>query len=138
MKLKQALFSLFSITLLAFGGWLTIFFNLDPLRADNFILAALYASLFIFITGSLTFIGFGLRILLSNREVIYAHLPPSLRQATLAALALVGLLFLQSLRVLSVIDAGAFVLAILLIELFFRAKPKTDSITAEPVSEEPE
>jgi len=133
MKLKQALFSLFAITLLAFGGWVTILFNVDPNRADNFIFAALYASLFLFIMGILSFIGFGIRILLSNREVIYAHLAPSVRQATLVAFALVGLLFLQSLRVLSVIDAGAFILAVLLIELFFRAKPKS-----EPALEEPE
>lgn len=127
MKLKQALFSLFSMTLLAFGGWLTILFNVDPTRADNFILITLYASIFSFITGILTFIGFGLRVILSNREVIYANLAPSLRQATLAALAIIGLLFLQSLRVLSAIDAGALVLALLLLELFFRAKPNPES-----------
>jgi hypothetical protein len=124
MKLKKALFSVFAMTLLAFGSWLTILFNVDPLKADRFLFVALYASLFIFITGITTFIGFGIRILLSNREIIYAHFTPSLRQATLLAFAAVGLLFLQSLRVLSAIDAGAFILAILLIELFFRAKPK--------------
>ncbi len=122
MKLKQALFSLFSITLLAFGGWLTILFNVDPFKADQFILVSLYASLFLFIMGLLTFIGFGVRILLSNREIIYGNFVPSLRQAMLLSFALVGLLFLQSLRVLSAVDAGAFLLAVLLLELFFRAK----------------
>lgn len=125
MKLKRALFSLFSLTLLAFGGWLTILFNVDPLKADRFILVALYASLLIFIMGLTTFIGYGVRLLLSNREVIYAHFTPSLRQGTLIAFAVVGLLFLQSLRVLSVIDAGAFLLATFLLELFFRARPKS-------------
>jgi hypothetical protein len=125
MKLKKNLFSLFTITLLAFGGWLTILFNVDPLKADNFVLVALYASLFLFLAGLLTFIGFGVRIYLSNREIIYAHLTPSIRQATLLAFALVGLLFLQSLRVLSIIDAGAFLLAIILLELFFRSKPQS-------------
>lgn len=124
MKLKKSLFSLFAVTLLAFGGWLTILFNVDPAQADRFQFIALYASIFLFLTGILTFVGFGVRILLSNREVVYAHFAPSLRQGMLVAFALVGLLFLQSLRVLSVIDAGAFVLAILLIELFFRAKPR--------------
>lgn len=123
MKLKQALFSLFTITLLAFGGWLTILFNVNPLNADRFMHIALYASLFLFILGIATFIGYGVRVLLSNREVVYAHFPASLRQGTLLAFVLVGLLFLQSLRVLSVIDAAAFILAVFLIELFFRAKP---------------
>ena len=122
MKLKQSLFSLFTITLLSFGGWLTILFNTNPLEADTLIFVALYASLFLFIMGLASFIGFGIRVLLSNREVVYAHFSPSVRQGTLLALALTGLLFLQSLRVLSAIDAGAFLLAIGLIELFFRAK----------------
>lgn len=124
MQLKQSLFSLFAVTLLAFGGSITIIMNVDPKSADQFIFVALYASIFLFITGILTFLGFGMRILLSNREVIYSHFPPSLRQGMLAGLAIVGLFFLQSLRVLSAIDAFAFILAILLIELFFRAKPR--------------
>lgn len=131
MKLKKALFSLFTITLLAFGGWLTILFNVDPTKTDQFTLTALYASVFVFLMGVLTFIGFGIRILLSNREVIYAHFAPSLRQAILVAFAAVGLLFLQSLRVLSWIDAAAFVLAVLLLELFFRAKPARTSYREE-------
>ncbi len=124
MKLKQTLFTIFAITLLSLGGWLTVIFNTDPSKIDTFILVALYCSLFLFIFGIATFIGFGIRILISKREVLYAHLPISIRQATLIALALVGLLFLQSLRVLSVVDAGALVLAILLLELYFRATPK--------------
>lgn len=124
MKLKKALFSLFAATLLAFGGALSILFNVDPAQADRFVMVAFYASLFVLILGILTFVGFGIRILLSRREVVYASFPPSLRQATLIAFALTGLLFLQSLRVLSVIDALAFVLAVSLIELFFRAKPR--------------
>lgn len=131
MKLKQTLFSLFSITLLAFGGWLTIIFNVDPTKTDTVMFAILYLSIFLFLTGILTFIGFWARILFSNREIIYHHLPPALRQAALVAFACVGLLFLQSLRVLSAIDAGAFILAILLIELFFRAKPKSREEASE-------
>ncbi len=122
MKLQQTLFSLFSVTLLAFGGWLTILFNVDPTKADRFIFLSLYASLFLFIAGVTTFAGFWLRVLLSNREVIYSNFAPALRQGTFIAAASVGLLFLQSLRVLSLIDAGAFLLAIFLLELFFRAK----------------
>ena len=132
MKLKKALFSLFTITLLSFGGWLTILFNVDPLKADRFILISFYASVFLFVTGVASFVGFGIRVLRSHREVIYAHLTPSIRQATLLGFTAVGLLFLQSLRVLSAVDAGAFILAIFLLELFFRATPKSHrSVYAE-------
>ena len=131
MRLRKALFSLFTVTLLAFGGWLTILFNIDPTKNDRLMLTILYASIFLFVMGLLTFIGFGIRVLLSNREVIYAHFVPSFRQAIFIAAGLIGLLFLQSLRVLSPIDAGAFVLAIILLELFFRAKPKNYSLTED-------
>lgn len=124
MKLKQILFSLFTVTLLSFGGWLTILMNIDPAKADKFTFAVLYISIAIFIMGLASFIGFGVRILLSNREVIYAHIVPSVRQGALLGVTVAGLLFLQSLRVLSTVDAGAFILAICLIELFFQAKPK--------------
>lgn len=126
MPLKSSLFSLFTVTLLSFGGWLTIIFNIDPARTDQFTFGLLYLCSFLLLAGILTFTGFGVRILLSRREVIYSHFTPSFRQACLISCAVVGLLFLQSLRVLSVIDAGAFVLAILLIELFFRGKPKPE------------
>lgn len=124
MKLRKALFSLFSLTLLSLGGWLSILLNVDPSQADRFILVALYCSLLVFISAITTAILFGLRILLSNREIIFAHFGPSLRQGSLVGFTVVGLLFLQSLRVLSLIDAGAFILAVILIELFFRTKPK--------------
>ncbi len=123
MQLKQSLFGLFTITLLSLGGWLTVIFNIDPVSAETFVLVALYSSIFLFIMGITTFLGFGLRVLLGRREVVYAHFGPSLRQGTLLSVALTGLLFLQSLRVLSGIDAGAFLLAIGLIELFFQGKP---------------
>jgi hypothetical protein len=125
MKLKQILFSLFAITLLSFGGWLTILMNIDPAKADTFTFVVFYLSIFCFIMGISSFIGFGVRILLSNREVIYSHIIPSVRQGFLLGLTVAGLLFLQSLRVLSPVDAGAFILAICLLELFFQAKPKT-------------
>lgn len=127
MQLKKALFILFTMTLLAFGGWLTILFDVDPARASRLMLVLLYSSVFFFLTGILSFVGFGLRVLLGNREIIYSHFVPSFRQAILTAFAATGLMFLQSLRVLSPIDVGAFVLAILLLELFFRAKPKVSA-----------
>lgn len=132
MKLKQILFSLFAITLLSFGGWLTILLNIDPTKTDTFTIALLYSCIFLFIMGVASFIGFGIRILMSNREIVYQHIIPSTRQGVLLGFTAVGLLFLQSLRVLSPVDAGAFILAVLLLELFFQAKPKQHQQLASP------
>jgi predicted MFS family arabinose efflux permease len=131
MKLKRALFTIFTLTLLSFGGWFTIIYYIDPFKSSVSTFILLYVSIFFFTMGILTFIGFWLRVLLSNKEVVYAHFTPSLRQSILIAFALTGLLFLQSLRVLSAVDAGAFILAILLLELFFRGTRKPSTTTDE-------
>lgn len=128
MKLKNSLFSLFAITLLSFGGWLTILFNVDPYQTDQINFILLYVCLLLFFIGLVTFIGFGIRLLIAKGELVYSLFIPALRQACLISLAIIGLLLLQSLRVLSPIDGGALVVAILLIELFFKARPANKSL----------
>ena len=81
-----------------------------------------FVSLFVFITGILTLIGFYIRVKISNNEVFFANFKPSLRQAALFSLALTGILALQTLRVLTWWDALMLALSILLIELYFQNK----------------
>lgn len=122
MTLKHYLFTLFSTTLIALGAWLVIFFNVDPKSADALTITAFFASLFLWITGILTFLGFYLRIWLSNREIIFANLPPSFRQAILGTLAFVGLLVFKYLQVLNWWTAIPFVIICLLVELYFQTR----------------
>lgn len=124
MNLKKSLFAIFTITLLSLGVWLAILFNTDPNNSDLITRCAFFASLFTFLAGFFTFLGFYLRVYFSNREVIYSNFPIALRQSILLSLIIVGLLIFQSLKVLTIWTIVVYILAIVLIELFFKSKNK--------------
>ncbi len=122
MKLTKQLFSVFALTLMALGLFLAILFNVNPDTTDLITQITFFISLFIFLSGLFTFIGFYLRVYLSNHEIIYANFPIALRQAILVSLLIVGLLALNALRVLNIWSGIIFVLILIIIELFFRSK----------------
>ncbi|MFA6423286.1 MAG: hypothetical protein WCW17_02415 [Patescibacteria group bacterium] len=122
MKVRSTLFSIFSTTLLAFGVWLVVFFNFSPLNADKLTFAAFYGSLFLWLTGIITFALFYTKVYLSNKEVVFSILAPSARQATLIAGGLVSLLFFQGIGVLSWWEAGLWISSLLLLEMYFRSE----------------
>ncbi len=99
-----------------------IIFLTDPYQIEIKIFAAFFASLLLALVGSLTLLGYNIRIRVSKREILYAHLGTSLRQAILLSLVIVGLLLLLAARVLNWWDGILLVSAILLLELYFRTK----------------
>lgn len=119
MKLKTYLFLVFVITLLALGGFLSILFNVDPFSGGIINKVGFFSCLFLFLWGILLFIGFYLRVAFGNREVIFAHLPISARQAFLVSGLAVLSLAMQAMRVLSWWDEVILVAIVILIELFF-------------------
>jgi hypothetical protein len=125
MPLKKYLFAIFTFTLLSLGVWLAILFNTDPNNTDLITRCAFFASLFVFLAGFFTFLGFYLRVYFSNREIIYNNFPIALRQSILLSLIIVGLLAFQTLRVLTVWVAAIYVLAIILVEFYFKSRKLT-------------
>ena len=122
MKLKSYLFSVFAVTLLSLGVWFMILFNIDVDTADFLTISAFFGSLFLWLTGILTFIIFYFRVWISNNEVIFTFLPISIRHSILISYTLVGILSMNALNVLTWWDAIMLILVTVLIELFFRAK----------------
>lgn len=122
MKTRSYLFILFCVTLFSLGFSVYMLLGTDPYASDALTISIFFISLFIFITGLLTLLGFYFRVKISNNEVFYAHFYPAIRQAGLIAFVLVGLLILNSLRVLTWWDAIMFALAVLLLELYFQNK----------------
>lgn len=122
MKIKIYLFTIFILTLISLGTWFLILFNINPYTTDLISRCAFFASLLIWTTGILSLILFYLRIKLSNKEIIFAFLPLSLRQAFLFSLAFVVVLILSSLNVLSWWSAILTVLSILILDLFFKTR----------------
>lgn len=121
--LRKKLFYLFMGTLLSLGIWLYMLFHVDPSYADILTWLAFMGSLFLWLSGFLSFIIFYLKVSFFNQEVIFALLPSSLRQAAELALIIAGLLSLQALRVLGWWEGGLYILVIVLIEMFFQGKP---------------
>lgn len=122
MKLQMYLFFIFTITLIALGTWFLILFNIDPYQTDLMSIAAFYASLLIWLSGLICLLLFYLRIKLSNKEIVFAHLPLSARQAILFSLIIVVIMILSSLNVLTWWTSALLAISILLLELFFQTK----------------
>ncbi len=124
MILRFYLFSLYFTSIVAGALALLIILNVNPFDSPFWLIMIFYTAIFLFILGIFGLVGFYLKVWASNREVIFVHLLPTLRQAALISLALVGLLFLQQLRVLNWWVAGLYILAVIFLELFFRSKKK--------------
>lgn len=122
MFLRLYLFTLYLIIFLSAGLVGIIIYNVNPYQSPFWMIFLFYLTLFFFWASLFSLIGFYLKIWASNREVIFAHLKPTLRQSMLIALIIVGILFFQQLRVLNWWIASLFIIAILMLELFFKAK----------------
>ena len=85
-------------------------------------LVAFYITLFLALTGTLTIIGFYLRVYFKRNEVYYENINVAFRQGLLVALAVCGLLALQAIRVLTWWDSLILILVLLLIEFAFTTR----------------
>jgi len=109
-------------TLAALAALGAVIFYVDPVR-DGFLGQALfYVSLFFSVTGLTTLFLFWLRRHWEINEVVYQNVGISFREGVLLALAVCGMLFLQSFRLLVWWDAGMIIAGVLLIELWFLSK----------------
>lgn len=122
MVLRLYLFGLYLTLFLSFGLLSLILFNIDPYTSPFWMISLFYFTFFLFWISLFGIIGFYLKIWASNREVIFTHILPTLRQSMLVGFGLTGLLFLFQIKVLSWWVAVLFILAILMIELYFRKK----------------
>lgn len=122
MMLRLYLFSLYLAAIVSAGLGALIVTNVNPYESPFWMVGIFYTAIFIFLTSVFGLVFFYYKVWASNREVIFAHLLPTLRQAAFISLAFVGLLFLQQVRVLNWWVAILFIFAMLLIELFFRGK----------------
>lgn len=122
MSIRSYLFSLYSSTLVALAVWLSIVFFSDPNVADMVTMIAFFVSFFLWLSGLVTFLIFQTKIMITHHEVIYAHLPSSIRQASFISAALTLLSILQTIQVLSWWSAILVIAIFILFELFFRSK----------------
>lgn len=122
MTLRLYLFSLVATLLLSLFLFFLLIFSVNPYLAPTWIIMLTYTTFFLIGASTIAIVTFYLKVSASNREVIFAHLMPTLRQAALLSLIITGFLFLAQIKVLNWWIGTMLVLAVGLIELFFRSR----------------
>jgi len=117
---KQQRFSIVSIIASSLAVWLFIVTQVQPNKNDVFTLAIFFLTLVIWLGSLLTVSFYKIRVKQSNREIIYAHVKPSLRQGFLISSSVALLLFLQFLHVTTLWDSGLVLLVFLMFEFALR------------------
>ena len=122
MILRLYLFGLYSIGFLSAALIAFIIFNTNPFVAPFWMLGLFYLGIFLLISSILAIIGYYLKVWATNREIIFSHLIPTLRQAIFIGIGISGLLFFQQIRVLNWWIGILFCFSLFMVELFFRSK----------------
>ena len=122
VALKLYIFGLFTTLILASFLWFLLLFGVNPLQAPAWIIFLFYLTFFMIWTAIFALAGYYLKVWASNREVIFSHIGPSLRQAGFASFVLTIFLFFEQIKVLNWWVAGMLIFAIILFELFFRSR----------------
>lgn len=121
MSLKLYVLLLLIVTLVCWGLFAFVLFSVDP-ENGTLALIAFYAALFFAVMGTFTLIGYGVRSRMSRGEELYANLGISLRQGLLLSIGLIGVLLLQSIRLLNWWDGCLLVGFLVLLEFFFLSR----------------
>lgn len=122
MSLRLYYFSIFFIALIS-TSLLTLFlFNVNPYLAPGWIIITFYFALFIVLLCLFSLIIFKYKIWASNREVIYSYIAPTLRQSAIISLIIVGIIFFIQIEIINWWITILYVLALVMLELFFRSK----------------
>ncbi|TSC65474.1 MAG: hypothetical protein CEO22_466 [Candidatus Berkelbacteria bacterium Gr01-1014_85] len=120
MTHKLWLLTTIATALLSLTGLLTVIYNSSPSQPGA--LTWFYLCSFLVAVSLLTLVGYLIRLYRSNFELVYISFRISVRQALIAGAGLCLILYLQALRVLSIPDLIAIVIAAGLFELFFHSR----------------
>ncbi len=121
MTLKSYIWGMRFVTLFSVGGLAAIVYYVDP-DAGPVGKVLFYFILFFVISGILNLLFLRLRRHITTSETAFANVGMSLRQAMILALFAIGLLVLQSFRVLVWWDGMLLLAGVFLIELYFLSK----------------
>jgi len=122
MTLVAYLWGMIASTVLCFISWMLIVIYVDVKTTSLMGFALFYLSLFFFLASFFTLSGFYLRRKIAKDKIEFAQTGEAFRQGIFFALIFVGMLILQSFRMLTLWNAGLFVLGIGLLEFYFGSR----------------
>ncbi len=118
-NIRSYLFSLFVGTLIAFTVWLSIFITVDPTSTDIVTKTAFFASLFLSLTGLLSFVNIYIMSILTHHKPVKL-VSKSILRATILSFVIIFLLVLETLKVLNLWEIIIVTMLYLLIELYIQ------------------
>lgn len=119
MTLRAYLWGMIISTILCFVSWVLIVVYTNPTAENSIAIVLFYLSLFFFLASLFILAGFYLRRKISKDGVEFIQTGDSFRQGLFFALIFVGMLILQSFRMLTLWNAGLFIIGIVLLEFYF-------------------
>ena len=119
MSLSRYVLVMIFATLVAWGAFLLVLFNVDPYDGGVIGRALFLGSLFFALFGTLSIVGFLARARWRKGVPLYWHVLNAFRQALLISLVGVISLTLQALRLLNLWNSVLLLLAATLLEIFF-------------------
>jgi len=122
MTLKSYIWGIRAVTLFSIAALGLIVYYVDPEATGTVGKALFYLVLFLVLSGLFNLILLRLRKKITTSENALAQVGLSFRQSTLLSLLAIGLLVMQSFRVLVWWDGLLFLAGIFLIELYFLSK----------------
>jgi len=118
---KKGFFAiLILVLLLSIASFCIILFGVNPYKTSWHLFIFFYISIFIIIFCISSIIGLWLRIYFSSGKTNYMPTGTVLRQSFLIAIGVLGLLLLQAARILNWWDGILLILAVFLIDLYFK------------------
>ncbi len=121
MTLRAYLVGFTASSILSWTVVVVTLLGTNPERGGQAAILALFISLAVALTSSLTLIGYAVRVYRSGNQDKYVAARTSFRQALLVGIAVVAVLALQAVRLLAWWDIVLLVAILWLVELYLRA-----------------
>jgi hypothetical protein len=112
-------------TLVCWGAFVVVLFRIDPQTGGTLALTLFFISLFFALWGTLSLLGFIVRLLTQRQTVAFKHIGVSLRQALWFAILVCLSLFLVSQELLVWWMSLLLVISLTVLEAFFLSRTKT-------------
>ena len=118
MSLKQFIIVMLIATLVCWGAFIMVVFNVDPdvSGATGFIL--FYLTLLLALTGTISLIGLFVRRAIDRKQLVVRQVALSFRQAISFSILIIALIYLQSQRLLTWWNLLLLMAALTVLEFF--------------------
>ena len=118
---KRGIFAILVFsTIVSLAFFLIIFFFVNPFTANWLLVLVFYIDIIILATSVLAITFLYFRIKFSEGKTNFLPISVSIRQAFLVSIAVVGILLLKAGRILNIWDAALLILAVILIEFYYK------------------